>query len=122
MQHATTLEVTSRAIRAKICTRCYQRPNGSEGWDGSVPRSCEAQCAIFRSLPKLIGTAIHLRETDDFEAKVREKVCEHCHLSPTAGDFCAEFATRACPLSRHVEEIAELVSKVLSHPHLASRT
>src|SRR5215218_4455456 len=104
MQHVPIQSITARAVRAKICTQCYQRPTGSESWEPARSRPCEGECAIFRNLLKLEKIAAQVNDPglDAYERAVRSQVCQRCTLSATAGDFCAEFATRSCPLSRYL--------------------
>ena len=114
MQHPQLLDITSRAIRAKVCTQCYQRPPGSEKWEPTHTRPCEGQCPIFGNLPKLLGAvmSVHEPRLDAYEAEVRKHICQRCTLSPSAGEYCAEFATRTCPLSRYLGDIVEVLGKV----------
>jgi hypothetical protein len=114
MQHVPLQSVTSRAIRSKICTQCYQRPAGSEAWEPHFARPCESECAILRNLPKLEQIAAQVNDPglDAYEAAVRQLVCQRCTLSATAGDFCVEHATRTCPLSRYLGDVIEVLGRV----------
>ena len=102
MQHLPWDEVSRRVVRSVACTACYQRTPGSEALGPEVPRACEAGCSLFVHLPRLVQLA---RRADDrsgaCERAVCESVCAACRLKPTAGEFCAEYAARTCPLSRY---------------------
>ena len=114
MQHTPIQTVAARAIRAKVCTQCYQRPAGSEALGPTIPRSCETDCSIFRNLAKLEGIAAHVKDPglDAYEQAVRKYVCQRCTLSPSAGEFCAEYANRTCPLSRYLGDVIEVLARV----------
>ena len=57
MQRRPTDDVLKRAIRAKVCPVCYQRPAGSESLADDVPRACEPLCPIFQNVPRLLDVA-----------------------------------------------------------------
>ena len=112
MQHHPTLDVAKLAVRSQICTKCYQRPAGSEKWDDSVPRTCEPMCTIFAGLPNLL-IAVHKSPADASPDQIMKQfVCPTCHAAPTAGDFCVEGATRTCPLSRYGGEVLKLLEEL----------
>ena len=114
MKHAATLDIISRAIRAKVCTKCCQRPPLSEEWEPHWKRPCEGSCAIFLNLPRLTQIVAQVKDThlDAYESAVRNSVCQRCTLTPTAGDYCIEQFTRACPLSRYLGDVVQVLSKV----------
>ena len=114
MKHAATLDIISRAIRMKICTKCYQRPPLSEEWEPSWIRPCEGGCAIFLNLPQLTRIVANVNDAhlDAYESAVRNTVCQRCTLTPTAGEYCIEHFTRGCPLSRYLGDVVEVLSKV----------
>lgn len=117
MQHLSQDELARRAVRAQICPSCYQRPPGSESLQPDQPRQCEPRCAIFQSLPTL-QTLVARRDTklDSVEQTMRNQVCNHCTLSPTAGDYCAESLARTCPLSRYAFEVVQLLERLNESP------
>jgi hypothetical protein len=113
------LEVIQRAVRGAVCTICYQRPRCSELLPNSVARSCEDGCPIFFHLPALYRIAVE----DDtsapgaLETAVKRRICAGCHLAPTAGDDCVEFAERTCPLSRFAREVVTLIETLRLWQH-----
>ena len=109
MQHLPTLEVAQSAIREKVCTRCYQRPAGSEKWDHTVERPCQPTCTIFAGLPNLLIAVRKAAADASPDQIMRAFVCPTCTASPTAGDFCVEGAARTCPLSRYGGEVLQLL-------------
>jgi hypothetical protein len=113
------LHVIVRAIRGSVCTICYQRPLGSEKLPNSVARTCEAGCPIFFHLPALYRIAVHhdTSAPGALERAVRETICSGCHLAPTAGEDCVEYATRTCPLSRFAAEIVTLIETLREWQH-----
>lgn len=116
MQHQPIMDVLRRAIRAKVCTACYQRPPGSEALAPDVPRNCEPLCPIFASAPRLVNVAVLCaRAPASYEERVRDLVCARCTIAPTAGDYCAEFQARTCPLSRYAREVLDLIEQVVLH-------
>lgn len=117
MQHLHVNEVERRAARATACPHCYQRPPGSEALGPETARSCEARCPLFIHLPLLVQIAGRVQHGGDAAAgecehDVQLTVCRHCDLSPTAGEFCVEYATRTCPLSRHAGDVISALSQL----------
>jgi hypothetical protein len=114
MQHQPIMDVLRRAIRAKVCTTCYQRPPGSEALASDVPRACEGLCPIFVSAPRLVNVAvICARAPVSYEQSLRDLVCARCTIAPTAGDYCADFQARTCPLSRYAREVLAIIEQVV---------
>ncbi|HVT88342.1 MAG TPA: hypothetical protein VHD56_05785 [Tepidisphaeraceae bacterium] len=113
MQNKPLIELTRTAVRAAICTKCYQRPVGSESLDSSIPRQCEGECAIFSHLPQLLAAAKRDEKLSPDEL-MQKTVCSSCDISPSAGDFCADRLTRACPLSRYSGELILILEKLLN--------
>jgi hypothetical protein len=118
MRHLTQDDVARRAVRAQICPVCYQRPPGSETLKPDEPRECEPHCAIFLSLP-ILQTLVACRDSklDSIEQTMRNQVCNHCTLSPSAGDFCSESLARTCPLSRHALDVIRLLERLTATAH-----
>jgi hypothetical protein len=121
VQHLS-LDSILRAVRDKVCVTCYQRPPGSEKLPNGVARSCEGKCPIFYHLPALYRIAVH----DDspapgaIEQAIRGRICRHCSLAPTAGEECAEFSSRTCPLSRYGADVVGVIETLRDwqrHPH-----
>ena len=54
---------------------------------------------------------------DSLEQTMRNQVCNHCTLSPTAGDFCSESLARTCPLSRHALDVVRLLERLSATTH-----
>ncbi|HEX8912291.1 MAG TPA: hypothetical protein VF796_08015 [Humisphaera sp.] len=48
------LSVAEAGIRRNVCDECDRRPAGSEALAADVPRACEAACAVFLFLPRLV--------------------------------------------------------------------
>ena len=113
------LHVIVRAVRASVCPICYQRPPGSEKLPNSEPRSCEPGCPIFFHLPALYRIAVHedTSAPGALDQAVRNAICTGCHLAPTAGEQCVEFANRTCPLSRFSREVVELIEALRAWQH-----
>ena len=75
MQHHPTADVLKRAIRAKVCTTCYQRPAGSESMPSDAPRNCEPLCPIFVSMPRLMNVAAVCADAPiSYEESIKELV------------------------------------------------
>lgn len=113
--HHATLDVLHRAVRAKICPDCYQRPMGSERFGPETPRNCESGCAIFVYMSKIEHILNTTRDSSlrAYEKGIREVICQKCHLSDSAGDYCTQWITRTCPLSRQAGEIVNVLETVL---------
>jgi len=111
-QHVPKLTLMQRAIRAKICVKCYQRPPGSETLPPSDPRVCESTCGIFQNLPRLVGVAARPDPPEvSVDTLVRNSICSRCVISSTAGDFCAENLARTCPLSRYSQDVIDVLRR-----------
>ena len=114
------METIIRSIRGAVCTTCYQRPHGSERLGPEVARPCEATCPIFVHLPALYRIAVHHDDIDApgaLDEAVRHTICGGCHLAPTAGEDCVEFASRTCPLSRFAGEVVTLIEALREWQH-----
>src|ERR1700690_1089535 len=101
MQHQQRYGVMKMALRARICTQCHLRPNGSDVWLPIEERECEKSCPIFTNLPKILRM---INQTGGeppygYEVGIRNYVCQTCKESQTAGDYCVTGLTRECPLS-----------------------
>lgn len=105
------MHVIVRALRGSVCPICYQRPAGSEKLPNFEARSCEGVCPIFFHLPALYRIAIQedTSAPGALDDAIRTTICDGCHLAPTSGDECVEFASRTCPLSRFSREAIELI-------------
>jgi hypothetical protein len=113
MQRHSTDDVLKRAIRAKVCTTCSQRPDGSESLPPDVPRSCEPLCAIFTNVPRLIKIATLCADAPvSYERALKELVCARCTLAPSSGEYCSDFNARTCPLSRYARDVLQLIDQV----------
>lgn len=113
--HHATLDVLQRAVRAKVCPDCYQRPMGSERLGPEVPRHCEPDCAVFVHLQQIEQILQNTRSASlaAYEKGIRDVICQKCHLSDSAGDYCSQWLTRTCPLSRQAAEIVSVLENVL---------
>ena len=113
------LELIKRAVRGTVCTACYQRPHGSESLPANVPRSCEGACPIFYHLPALYRIAVEedTSAPGALDTAVKQTICSGCHLAPTAGEDCVEFADRTCPLSRFSREVVSLIETLREWQH-----
>jgi hypothetical protein len=116
--------VMREALRGSICTRCYQRPPGSDSLPATQPRQCEGGCTLFWNLPKLAAMAAEQRGQirPPFEHAAREVICACCGASPTAGDYCLEHLTRTCPLSRYIADALALIEPLLPPGEQAAAT
>jgi len=112
MRHDPRLDVIRRGVREKICTICYQRPPGSESLPHDTPRACEPNCTIFTNLHELSRIARHGENYKSDERQVLECICTHCEVVKSAGDFCVERLTRACPLSRYQLDVIRLIRQL----------
>ena len=117
--HEKPIDVVIRAVRGSVCTTCYQRPRGSEALPNTVARSCEGSCPLFFHLPALYRIAVHhdTQAPGALECAVKQTICSHCHLAPTAGEDCAEFENRTCPLSRFAGEVVTLIETLREWQH-----
>jgi hypothetical protein len=116
MQNLLTLELAKRAVRVRICPRCYQRAVGSDALGPDQPLSCEAKCPLFLNLARLAEIAIYRDPMlTSYEQAVKREICESCTLAPSSGEFCSEYLARTCPLSRYAQDVIELIQ------HLPSR-
>ena len=120
-QRTCSLEVIRRGIRGAVCTICYQRPHGSDALPNTVARSCEGGCPIFFHLPALyrIAVADDTSTPGALDAAVKRTICSGCHLAPTAGDDCVEYADRTCPVSRFAREVVALIETLREWQHHA---
>src|SRR5688500_1978219 len=110
MVHATASNVARAALRAGICTGCYQRPRDAGTLTPSQARVCEPTCTIFAFLETLERIATSGESGPGaFEHAMRERICSRCNLSATAGDYCAELEARTCPLSRYAPRVLEIL-------------
>lgn len=111
MQHVDSFEVIRRALRARICPKCPQRPEGSDSLGPLEARSCEPACTIFGNIRPLRGMALQFAgdRLAGYEQAIRDCVCQHCQATPTAGDFCSERLTRTCPLSLFGREVLSII-------------
>jgi hypothetical protein len=117
--HDKPIDLIVRAVRGTVCRMCYQRPHGSERLPNTVARSCEPGCPLFFHLPALYRIAVHhdTGAPGSLELAVKATICSHCHLAPTAGEDCAEFENRTCPLSRFAGEVVTLVETLREWQH-----
>ena len=106
MQHLPIDTVARRVTRQVACMTCYQRPPGSESLGPDVARACEGTCPLFFHLPTLVRLAVEVGDTPgDWEATVKQSVCQGCGLRPTSGEYCADYESRACPMSRYAGDV-----------------
>ncbi len=114
MQQALNYDPFQRSIRMRVCTKCYQRPAGSERESPDVPRSCEQGCPIFMHLPRLVGIAKGNNESDldAYEHEMREHICSTCEFSAGAGELCPENLARTCPLRRYLADVVQAIESV----------
>jgi hypothetical protein len=111
-QHNPKLNLMQRAIRAKICVKCYERPARSESWLPTQERTCEAKCGIFENLPRLIGIAVRPDPPrTSLDVLVRNSICIRCTVSDSAGDYCASNLARTCPLSRYSQDVIDVLRR-----------
>ena len=113
MQHVTKLDLFARALRSRICTKCYQRPAHSETMPPSAARICEPTCPIFMNLPKVVGLAARPPTQISTELLVRHVVCQACTASTSAGDYCADGLARTCPLSRYHQDVIDVLRRTI---------
>ncbi len=114
MLHAAAMEVARRAMRARICPECTDRPAGSESDGPDTPRSCEGECTIFINLSKVRDIVHDVSDPSvgPYERAARELVCLQCDARPTSGDFCDGRTTQACPLSRYLAEVVDTLERL----------
>lgn len=114
MQKLADLVVAQRALRQRVCTQCSDRPPGSEAMPPTEARSCEPQCPVFVNLPALhhIAATTAGETLGPYEHAIRETVCQNCESTPTAGDYCGDRTTRACPLSRYTGLIVQTLERL----------
>ena len=118
-----TLHTIERAIRGAVCPACYQRPHGSEKLGNDVPRECQPHCPIFLNLPALYRLAVHsgeMTEPGALDRAIKQTICPACTLTPTHGEYCAEFEARTCPLSRFAGEVVILIETIRDWQHGAT--
>jgi hypothetical protein len=53
MVRSPTLTIIQRKLRESICRRCANAPLSSNLLGSWVPRRCEADCPLFKQLPRL---------------------------------------------------------------------
>jgi hypothetical protein len=114
MQHLLVTEVHKRLVREIACVNCYQRPKGSETLGPEVARSCEGTCPLFFHLPKLAALANQIGERPgECEAGVKDQICQGCSLRESAGDYCADYGARTCPLSRYSTAVISRLQRMM---------
>ena len=109
MQHKSTIALAKAAIRGTICSKCYQRPPGSETHDVLQPRLCEPACTIFVSLPRLLDHVEAETNASSPDEAIRTFICPTCAASPSAGEYCPNHLFRTCPLSRYSADILRIL-------------
>ncbi|SRR6266568_2771170 len=126
MQHLPITEVHKSLVREIACVNCYQRPAGSETLGPQVPRTCEGVCPLFFHLPKLAKLANQIGDRPgECEMAVKDEICHSCALKGWAGEYCADFGARTCPLSRYSAAVIARLQRVLlftSDPVAGERT
>ena len=92
---------------------------GSARLPNNVARPCQEVCPIFVHLPALIRIAVHQNTSAPgaLDRAVRQEICGHCMLAPTAGEQCVEFADRTCSLSRYASEVVTLIEALREWQH-----
>jgi hypothetical protein len=114
MQHLPISEVERRLVREIACVSCYQRPPGSEALGPQVARTCEGSCPLFFHLPKLALLANQVgSRPGECEAAVKNHICQSCILKESAGDYCADYAARTCPLSRYSAAVIARLQRMM---------
>jgi hypothetical protein len=115
MQHLPITEVERRLVREIACVSCYQRPRGSEALGPEVARSCEGNCPLFIHLPQLARLAAGQigDRPGECEMAVKDQVCQSCVLRETAGEYCADYAARTCPLSRYSTAVISRLQRLM---------
>ena len=99
-------------LRLSICRTCAARPPGSESWDEHTPRSCEAECEIFKQLPGLIRIA---RCIDPSLASFEHVMDGHLEwlAQPVVGD--CETCQRRRAWSRHRGCVIRVLQDIVGH-------
>ena len=114
MQHLPITEVERRLVREIACVSCYQRPPGSEVLGPQVARTCEPTCSLFFHLPKLVRLASQVGERPgECEAAVKDQICQGCTLKESAGDYCADYGARTCPLTRYSAAVIARLQRMM---------
>ena len=114
MQDLPITEVEKRLVREIACTSCYQRPPGSEVLGPEVRRACEGTCPLFFHLPMLVKLARQIGDRPgECEMAVKDQVCQGCALRETAGEYCADFSARTCPLSRYSTAVISRLQRIM---------
>jgi len=114
MRHLPITEVEKRLVREIACVDCYQVPKGSETLSPGVPRACEGTCPLFFHLPKLVQLAGQIGDRPgETELAVKDQVCQGCALRESAGDYCADYAARTCPLSRYSTAVISRLQRLV---------
>jgi len=113
MQHLPVTEVQKRLVREIACINCYQRPAGSEKLGCEVARNCEGICPLFFHLPRLARLANQMGERPgECEMAVKDQICQSCALKESAGEFCADYGARTCPLSRYSSAVVSGLQRI----------
>jgi len=113
MQDWPQVDEMERAIRAKVCTRCSQRPTGSETLGPGRPRACQGQCTIFINLSDIRQHAMraYAGMPEPFESAVRDIAATHWELAG-ALDGRGERLASICPLSRHLRDVIDALDEL----------
>ena len=94
-----------RALHRNICTRCTERPSGSERWSDDKRRPCEAACQVFVYLPALIQLAEAGEEAPRDEVVLSlPQACGACGLHSDTG-HCTAMGDGTCPLCRFSDDV-----------------
>jgi hypothetical protein len=115
MRFVDQLELSRRALRARVCRACDWRPRSPEIISPLVPRPCEGDCPIFKNLPDLKGIArFTARESapGQCQAIVKRVVCRHCMGSMAAADTCPVGLACECPLARYAADALDALQAI----------
>ena len=124
MQHRALLPIVRETLRYKICRNCVQRPAGSESLGPREARSCEPDCPIFRYMNELVGIAATARNQRPLPADqmISDHICDHCTISPTAGDYCTRRLTCSCPLTLYGLQVIDAIEPLLIQHAMSRRS
>lgn len=105
------IENLERALRHQVCPHCTLRAIDSDLLPADEPRSCEAQCAVFRNLPQLEAIVERLDPlAGSFEHAIQSLLCLECRAMPLAA-HCNARVNKRCALARYPKQVAAVLER-----------
>ena len=114
MGNRVHIDLSKMAVRAQVCTKCAQRPPGSELLSSIEPRTCEKSCEIFINLPRLTEfvSRTHGEPPCGYLAAIRSLACDSTPACATSCDTRNNACDPKRPIVRYVDELFSALERV----------